>query len=1060
MNYNRHEMCSAICFRPFVYILGLSLVIVWGCENKVADENTSSSKSETTPSQVFKNKASQFNRAYLIKADEIAKEYGEKEAIPYYEKAAELYANEGVWEGALIALNHTSKFYINNGSLDTARIHLDTALSIGIKYLTPEHLVVAKTNFLYGRYFEDSNQPLEALIYFEKAIKAQITSLQPSRLDLAASFKGLGDIYLYNLQDHNLALTNYLNAINIWEENEQGNLLNLMRTYYAISSCYRRIGEFENAITYNQKTSQMISKADPDNVERIALVMSDLGNIFQETFQYDQATLYYDSAINISTKKFGKDHFRLGSYYNNIGSALTNIALKQEEVEQHVEAQKNFRKAYQYYLSSSKLYEHYEHPRAALSYFNLGWNFALRKQFDSSYHYYNKSLVMRKEVIGNSNSPIAEIHLEVGKLYDSFDSVDQAIDHYQKALTVLYPEFETNDVLANPKIFDEKSQSFFLADILLVKAKTLLKHYRKNEDRKFLASALETYELWDKANDINRRAFYHEASKLYWKGYAKDNFNDAVEACFELYNKTEDGQYLSRLFNLTEKNKYILLFESLYQAEELGKINVPDSILEFENSIKTKLAYLKQQLDFEESKDKPDDQLIKEYNASQFELTRQQEKIKFDISTNFPEFYDIKNNDVNIDIKSIQRKIDENTEIATYYWGKNSVYALLITKNGVIVEQIPISEELLNSIEDYKNVVSESRNFVDKENFMRFQRAGSKLYEILLKPLFKEQTVLAGNFSHQFEKNLIIVPDGPLSQIPFEAFLTSPSFFEEVNYHNLPYLIRKYLISYAYSTNLLFVNKQNDMIASPKLLGMSFSDYLKKSKVVDANEITGTAFEIDKIKSLIPGGTYLMGENATESKFKSEAGKFDILHLAIHGKTDENPINNRLIFKNNNDSLDDGKLYYYELYNIKLKAKLVVLSACETGAGTQFKGEGIYSMARGFAYAGCPAIIMSYWKANDNVTSVIMNKFYDYLSEGIATDHSLRQAKLDYLENSDEFSAHPSTWAALVPLGNVRNPIFQKKPTAGSFYYFIIGLLIISVIVYILIKNNHQNQKV
>ena len=189
-----------------------------------------------------------------------------------------------------------------------------------------------------------------------------------------------------------------------------------------------------------------------------------------------------------------------------------------------------------------------------------------------------------------------------------------------------------------------------------------------------------------------------------------------------------------------------------------------------------------------------------------------------------------------------------------------------------------------------------------------------------------------------------------------------------------------------------------------------------------------------------------MGNQATEHNFKSKAPNYDILHLAIHGQADDSLFNTKLIFKNNLDTIEDGLLYDFELYDLKLKANLVVLSACETGLGKQFKGEGIYSIARGFAYAGCPSIIMSYWKANDRATAQVMNHFYKELTNGKTINRSLRNAKLAYLDQADEFSAHPASWAALVPLGDVDKNVYQKEGRLKHFFFFVLGLLIIPFI--------------
>jgi len=137
-----------------------------------------------------------------------------------------------------------------------------------------------------------------------------------------------------------------------------------------------------------------------------------------------------------------------------------------------------------------------------------------------------------------------------------------------------------------------------------------------------------------------------------------------------------------------------------------------------------------------------------------------------------------------------------------------------------------------------------------------------------------------------------------------------------------------------------------------------------------------------------------------------------------------------LAFTQTSDTLD-RKLYVRDLYNLKLNADMVVLSACETGLGELQQGEGILSLARGFAYAGAKSIISSLWSVNDKSTADIMTSFYSHLKEGKTKDDALRRAKLDYLSQNP--NAQPFYWAAFTAVGDMK-PI--KRAWAGSYFLF------------------------
>jgi CHAT domain-containing protein len=181
--------------------------------------------------------------------------------------------------------------------------------------------------------------------------------------------------------------------------------------------------------------------------------------------------------------------------------------------------------------------------------------------------------------------------------------------------------------------------------------------------------------------------------------------------------------------------------------------------------------------------------------------------------------------------------------------------------------------------------------------------------------------------------------------------------------------------------------------------------------------------------------------HALKANFIDQAPKHDLIHLGIHGVGD--PVvadNSRLVFRS--DSSGSGDLYAYEIYNLKISASLVVLSACETGLGKRQTGEGILSIARAFAYAGSPSVVMSMWRVNDTFTASIMQDFYKNLSEGDAVSASLRNSKKKFLQQADGFSAHPSNWAAFVLNGQDQSVVKKTLPVPTLLIIFALGLIL------------------
>jgi len=221
-------------------------------------------------------------------------------------------------------------------------------------------------------------------------------------------------------------------------------------------------------------------------------------------------------------------------------------------------------------------------------------------------------------------------------------------------------------------------------------------------------------------------------------------------------------------------------------------------------------------------------------------------------------------------------------------------------------------------------------------------------------------------------------------------------------------------------------------------------------------------YEVNEISNYISGDSYL-GENASEFVFKQEAGTHGIIHIATHAFTDdEYPSYSRLVFNNGGGPAEDGILYAYEIYNLKLNSDLAVLSSCNTGTGKFVKGEGTFSLARAFIYAGVPSVVMSLWNIDDRSTAEIVVGFYKRLEQGETKTDALRNAKLEYLKKSDQLTANPVYWAGLIPIGD-QSSINVKKPV--RYYYLVIITAAFLLFIFIMNKrssiihsNTAQNQ--
>ena len=399
----------------------------------------------------------------------------------------------------------------------------------------------------------------------------------------------------------------------------------------------------------------------------------------------------------------------------------------------------------------------------------------------------------------------------------------------------------------------------------------------------------------------------------------------------------------------------------------------------------------------------------------------------------------------------MQKSLEPQQAILAYYIDtKGQVFYFTISKNGQ-------SFEKLQPVEDVPTDVS---SFLKSLDIKQVEADPIKAYKIYAQQAYKfYQFYLEKPLSTLPEdtKQLFIIQDGTLGYIPFGLALTAPANLDVLDYKSLPYLIKDYQISYAHSISLLLrdFNFQKNSSANGLLAFAPSYPSLQESIAKQSdlrqfkNELSDLVWnreEVTKVKDIFNGEAFL-NQEATESKFKAIGNNYGVIHLAMHALVDEkSPMYSKLLFSQTDvDSLEDGSLNAYELYDLKLNANLAVLSACNTGYGKLVRGEGLMSLARAFAFAGCPSIVMSHWKVDDKSTSELMPLFYNGLSSGMGKAEALQQAKLQFIEQTEAKFAHPFYWGSFVMIGK-DDPI---STNSNWWLYGLLGLGILTALFFI-----------
>jgi CHAT domain-containing protein len=183
--------------------------------------------------------------------------------------------------------------------------------------------------------------------------------------------------------------------------------------------------------------------------------------------------------------------------------------------------------------------------------------------------------------------------------------------------------------------------------------------------------------------------------------------------------------------------------------------------------------------------------------------------------------------------------------------------------------------------------------------------------------------------------------------------------------------------------------------------------------------------EAELITALAPRGQSLKALDFAASRATAAGGelsRYQIVHFATHSLlNNQHPELSGIVLSlvNERGEPQDGFLRLHEIYNLKLDADLVVLSACETALGKEINGEGLVGLTRGFMYAGAPRVVASLWKVGDSATAELMRRFYrDMLMGGMRPAAALRAAQVSMWKERQW--AAPFYWAGFVIQGEWR----------------------------------------
>jgi CHAT domain-containing protein len=376
-------------------------------------------------------------------------------------------------------------------------------------------------------------------------------------------------------------------------------------------------------------------------------------------------------------------------------------------------------------------------------------------------------------------------------------------------------------------------------------------------------------------------------------------------------------------------------------------------------------------------------------------------------------------------LRELQSSLRSDEIVLEYVLGERQSYCLRISRDDMRLVTLPAGRKRIESLVDsYLAAVRSRQSETD---------ISKELFAQILQPVLGAES----------KARLVVIPDGKLHQLPFDALRDSQGH----------YVLESHVVTYAPSATVLYLLRQSrssdqqlmNLVAvggavySGTVTGRTPSENAAASffdlDAVTFPNLPGSKQEILTINKIVGGTTKLLLEaDATESSFKSlPLENFRIAHLAVHGIANAQfPDRAALVLGSSASGGDDGLLQVREIRDLPLRADLVVLSACETGSGKLLGAEGIASLERAFLLAGAKAVVASLWTADDIYTVALMKRFYQHLADGSDKGLALHQAKLDLLQQFGE-QALPIYWAGFTLVGEGSTPIFvNSRPTSDA----------------------------
>ena len=925
-------------------------------------------------------------------------------AINRFESALAIYQEIGdqAWEGA--TLNNIGRAYDSLGQYEQALDYYQRALTVlqEIGDRAGEGQMLYQIGSIYQIW---ADYP-QALDYYQQALA--ILQDVGDRATEGATLSNIGTVY-DSVGQYQQAVDYYQQALAIAQE--IGNRAREGTALNNIGGAYRRLGQYPQALDYLQQALAIAQEIGDRAGEGIAL--GNIGQVYENLGRYEQA-LEYDQRALLILQEVGD---RAGE-----GTALSNIGVIYQSLAQDTQALNYYQQA----LAILKEIGDQVGEERTLN--NIGAVYRHLGQYEQALDYYQQSLAISQEIgdRGGEETTLSNI----GFVYHMMEHYQQALDYYQQSLAISQ---EISDRAGEGRTLNNIG---FVYDVL-EQYPQALEYYQQA-----LAILRELDQrAWESAT-LNNIGYVYEQQDNYVE--AISHYEQAVEVIESIQGeiKIEElktsflaeqvGNYqlligllwnegrFQEAFHYVERARARAFLDQLAGGAIDFRTGTDISLLEREQTLRNEITALHTQLFT--LRNRPINELDTEaITAVEADLkTREADytQLLTEIKLQSPEVAGL----VSVDVASladIQSLLDANTTLVEYFVTEDRVLAFIIKHNRFETASVDVSREELTQ------TITAFRDFASLDD--PYPASLKQLYTWLISPLKdKLKTPVIG-----------IIPHGILHYLPFAALTDGERYLgDEYSLFTLPSAsVLRFIQEKRKPPVDTILALGNPTTSEPGLAPLDFAQQ-----------------EVETITKIF-GTQPLIGDSATESALRSQAGNAGIVHLAAHGQYNpDNPLFSVIFLAE--DQHEDGRLEVHEIYGLDLTkaTDLVVLSACQTDVGAVSAGDEVVGLTRAFLYSGTPTVIASLWNVDDEATRLLMEHFYTHLRAGMGKAQALQQAQSEVRTQYP----HPYYWAAFVLTGDaglhgqvesasplVSNPISW---TAGIGGLLLIGLCCLGLV--------------